>query len=364
MKQINFVLANILLFMILLTVCPVRAQDGDWEARLDVMSLRVLIGEPVVIRIEIVNHSTGEIVMPVGIGLCARYCGLGLRGPDVGPVNGCVDGPGCGRGMPLPIYLTKQAYEPGTRIVITSNENFPRCPGTYTAQFGCTVPESAAQPEKNLKTLALESNDEVWTGSLSSNEVSFEVLQPEGIDKEAYDAFGPTVVADPRHRGELLQRFPTSTYAAYVVWEKYAEGLAYVDSKLPIDAVLARNPLGSALAPCDAQGTPEGGSETRLDSTTYIRCRDNWMDLVLDRHHDIWFADEIRLRLALDRFQLGDKAACASKLEDLSEHAKPYVSKKARALLEAMQSKNMLPGGPKDLMAAAVKTEPEGEAAR
>ena len=190
---------------------------------------------------------------------------------------------------------------------------------------------------------------------------SFVVTTPKGIDKVAYDALGPNVVADSMRWGQLLQRFPNSTYAAYVVWKRYAEGTASVNAEKEAEST-QRGPINEwGPGSCDLEGRIDGSQSQRFSGRKYVLCRSNWMELALDHHPNIWFADEIRLRLALDRFQLDDKAACASKLEDLSAHAKPYVAEKARALLEAMQAKNMLPGGPKDLTATPAKTEPEGK---
>ena len=209
---------------------------------------------------------------------------------------------------------------------------------------------------------------ELWKGESTSQPVRIEVTAPTGIDKVAYDALGPNVVADSMRWGQLLQRFPTSTYAAYVIWERWAKGTAAGwKSDQGRDAFLSsldNDPSFEYLTwklPCNAGGDPNPMTITRFHMPEAARCRDAWLGKALVYHPDIWFADELRLKLALDAYLLNDKAACASKLEDLSAHAKPYVAKKARALLEAMQSKNMLPGGPKDLTATPAKTEPEGK---
>lgn len=347
MKHFKMVLLSIVLPLVALGSHPSGAEDSQWQARLSIPSSRVLVGEPVSIRIEIVNRSEIEIVMPLGFGLCAKYCCLSVIGPE----SDCLGGPGCAAVMPLPIYLTKQTYEPGVPVVITSDSYYPRCPGTYAAQFACNVPESAAQPEQNLKTFAWESNDEVWTGSFSSNEVSFEVVQPEGIDKEAYEALGPNLVADSQRNAELLRRFPTSTYAAYGIWHDFARGVS--SDQNSVDVLLrdlrASIESQSNSVPCDIPDWCDDQGWMSLQGEIFVRWRTERFGRILKYHPGIWFADEVRLKLALDRYRLGDKAACAAGLEALAAHGRHDVAAKAGELLEAMRSKAMLPGGEKDL---------------
>jgi len=80
-----------------------------------------------------------------------------------------------------------------------------------------------------------------WKGSLKSNTCSFEVIEPQGEDRQAYDGWlkpyatgekslmgkyqgRETVLVDGRKEyrpinllNEILRRFPTSTYAGYVL---------------------------------------------------------------------------------------------------------------------------------------------------
>lgn len=185
----------------------------------------------------------------------------------------------------------------------------------------------------------------VWTGSVFSPRVTVEVTEPEGIDREAYDAFdGDPMGSSQRHKGyaDLLRNFPSSTYAAYVIWAKYAKDLAGAETERTVQGLAKPFPLTRVLAPCDATGAPTGGGESRLDPTTFFRCQDAWMNLVLTNHPNIWFADEIRLKMALNRYRLGDKGGCAASLEDLAEHGQPCVASKAAEFLAAMRAAGML----------------------
>ncbi len=212
-----------------------------------------------------------------------------------------------------------------------------RVPGRYQARV--VMRSSWGDPRPRAE------EPQPWLGAAVSRTFTFHVIEPEGVDREAYDAFGgdPLPILDREGiKEQLLRRFPTSTYAAYAIWKKYAKGSASVETQRAIQTLVEPYPFRSELAPCDASGAPRGGSETRLDPTTFFRCRDAWMDLVLTNHPAIWFADEIRLKLSLDRYLLGDSDGCAAGLEDLAEHGKPYVAGKAGDLLAAMKAKGML----------------------
>ena len=199
---------------------------------------------------------------------------------------------------------------------------------------------------------------ELWTGQSTSELIRVEVTTPKGIDKEAHDAFGPNLEADSRHWIDILQRFPGSTYAAYVILERYAKGVSNTNVENRVDSIQRgpTNESGSGL--CDWEGRLDLSTQNRFSGFKYVRCRDAWVSLALKHHSDIWFADEIRLKLALDRYMLGDKDACSAGLEALADHARPYVAEKAQALLQAMQSKGMLPEASKDQPDAPAKPKP------
>jgi len=187
--------------------------------------------------------------------------------------------------------------------------------------------------------------------------VEFEIVPAQGLDAQVLEAFGGDPLGLWPYRGkkrpgrnELLRRFPESTYAAYVVWKRWAKGAALgwknEEARDVFLRYLEKDPADEYLTwnlPCREDGVPDASVITRFRMPEAARCRDAWLELVLESHPDIWFADEIRLRLALDRYRMGDKAACESMLEDLAEHGREDVAAKARELLSAMRAKGMLP---------------------
>jgi len=207
--------------------------------------------------------------------------------------------------------------------------------GTYKVRV---VAEQTRGSFTNIQgdTLAL------WTGREVSDSVSVEVTEPAGTDRQAYEAFDRKPLGNSERNGELLSRFPTSTYAAYVVWSKYSKGWAAVETDRAVDVLALGFKHEKGLAPCDAKLRPIGDAESRLSGASYVQCRDAWLKSVLTHHSEAWFADEIRLRLALDQYLLGENATCAAQLEGLSKQARVDVAIKASEILAALKEKGML----------------------
>jgi len=227
--------------------------------------------------------------------------------------------------------------------------------------------EAGAYVVRGWLETTIENSDRI---DVFSDSLTITIAEPTGVDAEAYTAFDGDPLSIYSRRGrqwsELLQRFPTSTYAAYVIWSNFVRGTS--SDKNSVDVLLGDLSTSiesqSNSVPCDIPRWCDDNGWMSMQGEIFVRWRTGWFDRVLKYHPDIWFADEVRLKLALDSYLLGDKASCAAGLEALADHAKPYVAEKARALLEAMQSKNMLPGGPKNLTEAPASAAPEGKTTR
>lgn len=61
---------------------------------------------------------------------------------------------------------------------------------------------------------------EIWSGEVDSQEVAISVVEPTGIDLEAYEYFKGQPMSDTTRWGELLRKFPTSIYAGYALMHR------------------------------------------------------------------------------------------------------------------------------------------------
>ncbi len=345
-------------FVIALAPAAVGAGEQTWKAELSVGNPAPILGEPVYFKITVTNLTDHEVVMPREPKLWGPYCNLEVEPLDPAYRAEFFQHLGRPQGSPVPIVITKHSYSAHAQIVIGWLYVFtPMRTGGYRARYVCDVPDSAVAPDVNPKTKELESNEEVWRGSFASKDVVVRAERPSGVDADAYEALahGPINMARPN---ALLTLFPSSTYAAYVVWEKYAQGWAGVDPAEAV-ALLGRGyAFETGLTWCNSDARPAPGADARLSGSRYVECRNAWLELALSHHPDIWIADEMRLRLAVDHFVLGDRAGTEAKLAILAEHGRPDVATKAGELLAAMRAKGMFeapaPAAAPDPVAAPV----------
>jgi len=309
---------------LLMTSGLVAAQKDAWSLSFEVSSDRYIVREPIWTRVVLTNQS-GQEVPKAG-----AYGELYLDGserpcrPYSGPTGPEVVGKGEGE------YDPPEA-PPGAEVAVWLNAG-EQCRLSHDGAASIGRHEICYRDQ--------ESN------GLRSRSVcaSFSIEAPEGIDREAYEAFGHDPLKRSERYGDLLRRFPGSTYAAYVVWSKHAKGWASVETDRAVEVLILGFKHERGLAPCDAKLRPVGDTEIRLSGASYVQCRDAWLNSALKHHPEIWFADEIRLRLALDQYLLGEQAACSAQLEDLSIRARADVATKASQLLAALRAKGMLEG--------------------
>ena len=64
-----------------------------------------------------------------------------------------------------------------------------------------------------------------------------------------------------------------------------------------------------------------------------------WAGIILKNHPDIWFADELRLKLAMNQVALKNYQAAEADFIILSKEAKPYIAEKAALFVEIMKQK-------------------------
>jgi len=316
-------LAVTCLVVILLAPCTTVAQERAWELSFTAATDTFILKEPVWTRLTLTNVSGTALPK---VGFWGHFYLDGQQQAcfsDLAPVDEPVPPPRR-RGPKVATPVPPQMVEPGWQRSIVVNLG--------------DVCNLVRRGEKVLgKHSVCYRFDSSSAVSLTPACVSFALQPPEGVDKQAYEAFGHDPLAGNRRYGELLRRFPTSTYTAYLIWKLQVMGIASRDPEKMADSLA----LGLSHQWNSVPG-PGGSAWMSLHGADLVKWRKGWFDTILKHHPNIWFADEVRFRIALDDYLLGDTDGCEAGLEDLAEHGKPYVASKAGELLAAMKAKGML----------------------
>ena len=207
-------------------------------------------------------------------------------------------------------------------------------PGTWlvTAVLSSNAPY-ALPPDL---TGALEGK-KPWKGEIRSETVTIEIEEPSGDDVAAYHAYVEPRQDPKFYYARQLRDHPTSTYAANIVY-KECSGLVLSDPQMVLRSIETGSFAGKNPVPDPA--SPRGW--TTLEGEEVVAWREKWFGIVLSNHPDIWFADELRLRLALDQVALGNQGAGTDQLEALARDANETVGGLAREFLSLMIEKGMI----------------------
>ena len=170
-----------------------------------------------------------------------------------------------------------------------------------------------------------------WKGHAISNTIKIEVEPPTGIDLEAYKYFKADPLKSENYK-ELLKKHPTSTYAAYVVYDRL-KGFAGADFSNP--GFLRSLETGLFLS--NSYPTENGWMEMKDEMNAAWWSK--WAGIILKNHPDIWFADELRLRLAMNQVALKNYQTAEADFIKLSKEAKPCIAEKAALFVEIMKQK-------------------------
>jgi hypothetical protein len=188
---------------------------------------------------------------------------------------------------------------------------------------------------------------EAWTGEVKSEETHIRIISPQGIDKKAYEATNRCPMCKP---DALLGDFPTSTYAAYAVWHlSGAEGMGRSDpgriiadrskdgARTPLEVI---NLLEMINVPYDIIDGKKIGGE--IHGKVAIAWRAKWFGIVLKAHPDIWFANELKLRTAIDQLTLKNYQAAQAELEAIAKDDEAPMAPKAKEYLGLMKQKGWI----------------------
>jgi len=324
-RVVRFIVVG--LMMISAPGSMVWAQEQGWQLSFDVVARRFIVKEPIWSTLTVTN--TSNTAQPTR-GFSGRFYlddqERACRYDRAPVVETVIDEPSrtAAKTTPVPPMLEPPGATHVARVDLGKECNLVRRGETVIGEH--TV---CYRDQENASLLS------------ASACVSFVIEAPDGIDKEAYEAFDRNPLGDSERWGELLRRFSTSTYAAYVVWKQGAKGTAGTKVENALHYMAGNVRYGNS-APCDDEARCDNNDWMALSADEIVTWEDRWFDVVLKNHPNIWFSDEVRLKLALDHYLLGDKDGCADSLEELADHGRPDVATKAGDLLSAMKAKGML----------------------
>jgi hypothetical protein len=191
-------------------------------------------------------------------------------------------------------------------------------------------------------------------------EIEVEFQKPEGEDLAYINAVtewlnkadpktlrGYTAQAKPLTWGELLSSFripvpqmllknyPTATYASYVIYDRL-KGFAGADFANP----MFLRSLETGLFLSNSYPTENGWMEMKDEMNAAWWSK--WAGIIIKNHPDIWFADELRLKLAMNQVALKNYQAAEADFIKLSKEAKPCIAEKAGLFVEIMKQKGWI----------------------
>ena len=189
MKKIIFLILIILNFVILLT----RANDKDlFKVTILLPKDAYILGEPITINIKVTYLGKNSLKLPIFKEISVH-------------VEGVCDNPKPAVLELLPPQWWKKTEEIQVGWSYNKIEDISWC----------------INKPKNLKVQGYMSfnppfndSNEIWKGHVNSEWKAISIMEPSGLDKQAYEELSKAPLAHPK---ELLNKYPTSTYAGWVL---------------------------------------------------------------------------------------------------------------------------------------------------
>ena len=182
----------------------------DFKLQLIVPQTTYILKEPILVKGIVEN--TSDKTVTIAYGEKGFKAGISMKRADGKQRNDCMK----------PEYVDYMGYTsfeavPGWKKEINEDVSYG-CkddPGEFIVQFGVSSQgpyiNYSSEPEEPRR---MEKEIDAWKGALSSEPVRITIEQPQGEDKKAYEYFKGEPLSKPT---EILQNFPTSTYAGYVL---------------------------------------------------------------------------------------------------------------------------------------------------
>ena len=202
--------------LVLLFALTGRGEAGSTNLSVEIKNQSVVLGEPVIIEVKM--ESTGVFNLAREFGPCdGGLLRIAVKNTSGIKTSTATDLPPCPSVLPPPsdVPVVYPSYQDQANFTY----KYWLMPGDYEVQ-------ASYHSENNTRNETAP----FWTGMLSSNSVRCHVDYPKGDDLQALLALGidPSKETSPNiyvsvirdHSKELLNKFPTSTYAGYVLVKK------------------------------------------------------------------------------------------------------------------------------------------------
>jgi hypothetical protein len=302
--------------------CQTVAQSPCWTVRASACSATYLPGEPIYLALTIENNSGRSLAYP---GLAGKF------------YLDAVDAPCLARDVP--IATPPAAPPPGGTA--SQGEAKLEPSGTIHSELiniaswcNMTVGDRGLLGEHTVRFRP-------HSNSLSPPEITatFRIITAQGTDRDVYKKLPPSlrdIISDRSLvKVNLLREYPTTTYAAYVIYDQMKRFTA--QDPAAVVGSLEGGTFNSNSYPDEIDQSKDGWKWLKGQAAADWWAK--WYDVILKNHPDIWFADEMRLKKAVDQISVKNYQAAQADLEALSKDASFKQKDKAQAYLSLMKQK-------------------------
>ena len=324
---------KIMLSAIFMFSLMVSAFPAEFQARIADYPETVLQGTPGYVTAEVKNTSGGPITVAWGAG-CDPKGSFLVRRADGRQRRECVDPEQVLRSNR---YTLKSL--PNDWVQSRTENAFMLChddPGEYIVQYVLSFcrPGVSGEPE-----------NKAWVGTIKSNEIHIHVLAPTGVDLEAFKAFKGQPFAK---KEDLLEKYPTSTYAGWVLKDWPEVPGVFVKNESATKTIFAAIKRSEEdLHRYWRLDVPLPEDQKVRDRKVVMRQFVESCEAFVNAHSDISFSGWILARAGFNALGLGDfRTACVDlkraleldwKLPGASKNAEPSYKEGTTYALELLQ---------------------------
>lgn len=302
--------------LVLLFALTCRGEAGSTNLSVEIKNQSVVLGEPVIIEVKM--ELTGIFNLAREFGPCDG----GLLRIAVKNTSG-IKTPIATDLPPCPSVLTPPSDVP---MVYPSYQGQAKYTYKYWLMPGDYEVQASYHSENNTRNETAP----FWTGMLSSNAIRCHVDYPKGDDLQALLALGidPSKETSPNiyvsvirdHSKELLNKFPTSTYAAYAMFGNPGSPRVAMTPEDFLENIHKPKFLNGAFKTDDNRKIikNEKGENIWLTAEDIQRGIIEKGALILKHHPDFVYRDELRFRMAQAHIALYEEKRAIKLFEEIA----------------------------------------------